>query len=276
MHYHKTRLGAQCAHLEPRSCAQCPCCGRCCEHSKPVANMSRAQLAQVARSTCAGRAHSAQVVGACRDLLTLPSPSQGRDITSRSRPPGRPSQVATSTPCRDLPSAQPKQPRSRPKKWGRDTNFNRAGKTMSRHQIGVATPPRPIQVATPKPGRDPPGDYPMSRHQIHVATPFLPTVGFPGRDTKNPPGDYPMSRHQIHVATPFLPTVGFPGRDTKNPGRDLLHCYPCRDIKFMSRRRFCLTKADQVATPLPCSDLTSNQTRSRHQIDVATSTGPNP
>ena len=116
---------------------------------------------------------------------------------------------------------------------------------MSRHQIGVATPPRPIQIATPKPGCD-------------------------------PPGDYPMSRHQIHVATPFLPTVGFPGRDTKNLGRDLLHCYPCHDIKFMSRGRFRPTKADQVATPLPCRDLTSNQSRSRHQIDVATSTGPNP
>ena len=97
---------------------------------------------------------------------------------------------------------------------------------MSRHQIGVATLPRPIQVATPKPGRD-------------------------------PPGGYPMSRHQIHVATPFLPTVGFPGRDTKNPGRDLLHCHPCRDIISMSRHRFRPTKADQVATPLPGRDLKS-------------------
>ena len=182
---------------------QCPCCGRCCMHSKLVARMSRAQPTQVARSTCVGLAHSAQVVGACRDLLPLPSLRPGRDITSRSRPPGRPSQVATSTPCRDLPSAQPKQPRSRPQKWGRDTNFHKACRTMSRYQTGVATPPMPIQVETPKPGLD-------------------------------PPGDYPMSRHQIHVTTPFLPTVGFPGRDTKNPGRNLLHCYPCRDIISMS------------------------------------------
>ena len=122
---------------------------------------------------------------------------------------------------------------------------------MSRHQIGVATPPRPIQVAAPKPGRDPPGGYPMSRHQIHVAT------SNSCRDT--------VSAH-----------IGFPGRDTKNPGRDLLHCHPCRDIISMSRCRFHPTKVDQVATPLPGRDLTSNQTRSRPQIDVATSTGPNP
>ena len=75
---------------------------------------------------------------------------------------------------------------------------------MSRHQIDVATPLRPIQVATPKPSRD-------------------------------PPGGYPMSRHQFYVATSFLPTVGFPGRDTKNPGRDLPHCHPCRDFKMMSQ-----------------------------------------
>ena len=116
----------------------------------------------------------------------------------------------------------------------RDT---KAARIMSRHQIGVTTSfllPSPSQVATSRPGRD-------------------------------LPGDEPMSRHQFHVETSFLPTVGFPGRDTKIPGRDLPHSRPCRDIKSMSRRRFCPRKAYQVATPLPvatsaCRDL---QTRSR-------------
>ena len=150
---------------------------------------------------------------------------------------------------------------------------------MSRHQIGVATPLSPLQVRPPNGVATPflqPSPQAMSRHQISVATPPRPiqvATPKPGRD---PAAGYPISRHQIHVATPFLPIVGFPGRDTKNPGRDLPHCHPCRDLISMSRCRFRPTKADQVALPLPCRYLTSNQTRSRHQIDVATSTSPNP
>ena len=68
--------------------AQCPGRGRCCAHNAQVWRMSRVQPAQVVSSTCSGRAHSAQVVGACRDLLPLPSPRPSRDIVSRSRPPG--------------------------------------------------------------------------------------------------------------------------------------------------------------------------------------------
>ena len=63
-----------------------------------------------------------------------------------------------------------------------------------------------------------------------------------------------MSRHRLHVANSFLSIVGCPGRDTKNPGRDLPHCYPCRDLKMMSRPPFSPTK----------------QIRSRHQNGVAT------
>ena len=101
---------------------QSPCRGRCCAHSKLVVRMSGAQPTQVARSTCAGRAHSTQVVGACRDLLPLPCPGQ----------------VATSSPGRDLLEANPCRDfklvsrhrlvhsRSRPQKWGRDTNHHHA------------------------------------------------------------------------------------------------------------------------------------------------------
>ena len=85
--------------------SQCPCRGRCCAHSKLVARMSRAQPTQVTRSACVGRVHSAQVVGACRDLSLL-RPSPGQVATS-----WRLNHVATSnwccdttqaTPCRDL------------------------------------------------------------------------------------------------------------------------------------------------------------------------------
>ena len=114
--------------------AQCPCHGCCCAQSKLVASMSSAQPAQVARSACAGRAHSSQVVGACRNLLLLPCPGQvatslpGRDLLddqARSRhhshvatslQPTNTTQVATSNgvakptsmgqlePCRDIKS----------------------------------------------------------------------------------------------------------------------------------------------------------------------------
>ena len=88
-----------------------------------------------------------------------------------------------------------------------------AGSTLAGRALVVLIAPRPwAQVATsfPCPAPD------------QVATPK------PGRD---PPGDYPMSRHQSHVATSFLPTVGFPSHDTKNPGHDLPHCHLCRELK---------------------------------------------
>ena len=72
--------------------AQCPGRGCCCAHNAQVTRMLRAQLAQVARSACAGRAHSAQVVGACRHLPALPSQT---------------AQVATSFPGCDLLEAIP-------------------------------------------------------------------------------------------------------------------------------------------------------------------------
>ena len=88
--------------------------------------------------------------------------------------------VTTSNQCRDITQANP------------DGDLKKG----SQHRLFC---PAPSQVATPKPGRD-------------------------------PPGDYPMSRHQFHAATSFLPTVGFPGCDTTNPGRDLPHYHPCRDL----------------------------------------------
>ena len=108
---------------------------------------------------------------------------------------------------------------------------------MSRHQIGVATPLRPIQVSTPKPGRDPPGGYPMSQHQFYVATSFLTT---PGRDLTfmwRPQIVFPRSQHEFHVTT--------------------------QDPSVLTSARSRHQKGCRYTNPL--------QSRSRRQNDVATS-----
>ena len=146
---------------------------------------------------------------------------------------------------------------------------------MSRHQIGVATPLSPPQVATSKRGRDtvspaqPPSQVATSFFQVATFWSFTyVATSFPCHDLVPAHSGTPRSRH-------------------RNPCRDLPHCRPCRDIKFMSRRRFRPAKADQVTTPLPGRDLTLllkassmsqprltspslNQTRSQPQTWVAT------
>ena len=158
---------------------------------------------QVVRSACAGCAHSTQVMGASRDL----------------------------------PSAQPKPPKSRPQK------------------IGVATP---IFIRQPEPCRD---IKSVSRHhsgqsrsrpQNEVATLFLLPSPKPGRNTKT--RSRPFWR-LTYVATSIscrdlvYAQSGISRSRRQNPGRE------ARD----------LLQPSQVATPLPGRDLTPNQTRSRPQ-----------
>ena len=91
------------------------------------------------------------------------------------------------------------------------------------------------------------------------------TQAYPGRDTKT---RSPPSWRLPYVATSnscrdtVFAHSGLSRSRHRNPCRDLPHCHPCCDIKSMSRRRFLLTKADQVATPLPGRDPTPNQTQS--------------
>ena len=136
--------------------AQCPGRGRCCAHDRLVARMSCAQPAQVALSV--RRSRNAQAV----------FPRPGCDIISKLRPPRQLSQVATSIPCRDLPSAQPKPPRSRPQKMGSRHQFQQA---RSRPQIDVApilcSSHRNARVATRNLGRD---TKPPQGSQNHVVT----------------------------------------------------------------------------------------------------------
>ena len=178
-----------------------------------VARMSRAQRAQVARIAPRSWAHVA---------TSLPCPAPGQVATSFL---GR--DLLEANPCRDI----------------KLVSQHHSGHFRSRPQNGVATP---FFLPSLKPGRDtrtrsrPSWRLPYvvtsiscrdfvsqqarSRRQFHVATSWRLNLCRDIKSMSRPPTLSPMSRHQIHVATPFMPTVGF-------PGRDLPHCYPCRDLK---------------------------------------------
>ena len=90
---------------------------------------------------------------------------------------------------------------------------------MSRHQIDVAAPPRLLHVATSNQCRD-------------IVSPAQPKPGCDIKTRSRP------SLRRTYVVTSIS-------------CRDLPHIGSCRDIKSMSRRCFCPTKAHKVATPLP-------------------------
>ena len=126
----------------------------------------RTQVVSTLRTQCPGRgrcsAHNKQVVSVCalgrvrccaqlrlplsqpqNDVATPTFNRPGHDLKSMSRHPISTGQVTTSNRCRDQPLLLPqKRPCRDPKPW-------------SRHHFSF---PAPSQVATPKPGRDPPGD----------------------------------------------------------------------------------------------------------------------
>ena len=243
MRCHKTGLGAQCAHPEPRSRAHCACSAHVMGTAARTASMSRSCRAHSQRRSRAQRAqvaaHSSQVVGACRDLLPLPSPSPSRDIISRSRPPGRLSQVATSIPHRDLPSAQKKTTQVATSKWGRDTSFHRPARTMSQHQ----------SVSRHHSGQS------RSRHQNQVATLLEDTlcrdINFMTRHRFCPQWAFQVVTPKIHVATSHIAT-------------HVAISYPCRDVVSAQPKQ---TRSRLHFWSRPHADLT----RSRPQSHVATS-----
>ena len=172
-------------------------------HSAHTQNPGRAHTARaVPMSWALLRAHPAQVVSMLgvhwsrHAQAACPRPS--RDIVPRSRPPEQLSQVATSTPCRDLPSGQLKPPRSRPQNGVAIPTSKgqpepcRDIKSVSRHHSGQSRPRHQNQVATLL-------EATLCRDiNFYVATSFPPTVGFPGRDTKT---QVVTSHTATHVAT---------------------------------------------------------------------------
>ena len=177
-----------------RSCALRAHGVRSHAHNAHFARMSRAQRAQVARSACTSSAYSAQVVGVSRDLLPSSIPRPGRDIISKSQPPGQPSQVATSIPCRDL-------------KMGSRPPLSTGQLAMS---IPMSRPPfyptKTTQVATSKWGRDTNDQCLLLRRQNRSSAQ-------PGRDFNpwsRPQANQTRSRPQIEVATSIGPNLQRP------------------------------------------------------------------
>ena len=161
---------------------------------------------------------------------------------SRSRPLGRPSRVATPTPCRDLPSGPITLIRSRPQNGvatsvpnrpSRDVNSmsqplsNLTKKIRSRPQNGVATP------ISYRPSRD---------LKSYVATPFLPNQNKRGRDLKT------RSRHQFH-------NVLQRHQNPRSPSLRPTATQPGRDATSWSRPQTAQSNLCQVATPKGCHDV---------------------
>ena len=182
-------------------------CKQCTEsklgwvHCAHTQNPGRAHTARtVPRSWALLRAHcprSAQVVGAAARTASRSRACRAHS-QHRSCAQAACTQVATSLRCRDT----------------------KAARIMSRHQIGVATPPRPLHVTTsnrcrdivspaqPKPGRDIKTRSRPSWRRTYVATSISCrdlVSAHNGISRSRPPLQPLMSRHQIHVATPFLP-----------------------------------------------------------------------
>ena len=166
--------------------AQCLSRGRCCAHNRLVARMSRAQLAQVARTACACRAHAGRALVATRPG-SLPQVATSKlQVTT----PLRPLHVATSKRGRDTVS--PAQPQARSQHQNQvatflETNLCRDINFMSRPRF---CPQWDFQVATSKM---------MSRPQIGSAPSLL------RRDAIFPCRDLPCCHQcrdlKINVAT---------------------------------------------------------------------------
>ena len=243
MHYHKTGLGAQCAHPEPKSRAQCPCRGSCCAHSKLVA-ACHARSQRRSRSACAGREHSAQVVGACRDLSPLPSPRQGRDIISRSRP----------------PFCLLKLPRSRPQKWGRDTkpppcSLNHVATSNRCRDTTQAYPGRDTKIRSRPSWRVPYVATSIScRHTcpqwaFQVATPKIPIAT--SLAATHVATSKLMSRPQVAPQNPSYNTL------KPKPGCDLTSLLRLQITQPMSRHEIHVTTKANQSQPQPNHVATS-------------------
>ena len=207
MHCHKTGLGAQCAHPEPKSRAHCACSALVVGAAVRTVGLSRACRARSQRKsracwvcTCRdtprqpaprSRPHfdvatprqpeSCRDINRCRDTTQT---SPGRDTKTRSRPSWRLPYVATSISCRDIVSAH-------------------SGPSRSRHQIHVATSHTATHVATSYPCRDA-----FLLNQTRPGRDFISgrdlTLTRPGRDLKvmsRPHIVFPRSPHEFHVAT---------------------------------------------------------------------------
>ena len=216
----------------------------------------------------------------------MPSPKPGRYIISRSRPPGRPSQVATSILCRDFLSAQSKKIRLRHQNGVATPISNRPSRDLtmgSRHQWPVflcdAKNRSPAQ-----PGHDLKQAYPGrdlktgSRHQnfpksrAHVATSKTrrdTLTAIPGRYLKSKlrptsvsPIETPLSRPKTLVRMPNLMLPIQPGRDVHFWSQPQV-TRPCRDLKVMSRPQIVFPRSQHEFNVTTKDSLVLTSARSR-------------
>ena len=203
-------------------------CKQCTEsklgwvHSAHTQNPSRAHTAwavprswALLRARQAGRARMRAWSRAQLRLLRLPlSRPKAQVMTPNFNRPGRDLKSMSR-----LASALPTEtPLSGPKPWSRHQTTTRQPescrdiKSVSRHHSG----------------------HSRSRPQNGVTTPFLLPSPKPGRNTKTRPRP---SWKLTYVATSIScrnivsAHSGISRSRRQNPGRDLPHCYPCRDLK---------------------------------------------
>ena len=186
----------------------------------------------------AGRAHMRALSRAQLRLLRLPpslpnaqvatpnSNRLGRDLKSMSRPAFA---LSTETPL------------SRLKTLVVTPNHHTAARIMSRHQIGVATPLKPLQVATSKRSRD------------TVSPAHSPSQVRTRKSGRDPSWRLTYVATSISFRDLVSAHSGISRSRRPTLGRDLPHCYPCRDLKAKSRPQSAQPLPSQVATPFSVS-----------------------
>ena len=201
---------------------------------------------------------AARTVGWSCALLRTAAPALSRPkaqvVTPNLNRPGH-DLKSMSGPASVLPTETPM---SRPKTLVATPNHHKAARIMSRHQIGVATSLRPLQVATLKRGRDtvsPAQPQARSQHQNQVAT-LLETnlcrdINFMSRPHLCQNWDFQVATPKFQVATSKMMS-----RPQFHPAKSQPQIFqvttpkaiPRRDLKSMSRRRFCPIRTNDVAT----------------------------
>ena len=231
MSCHKTGLGAQCAHPEPRSRAHCACSTQVVGAAARTRHAHNAQVVRRSRAcwVCTGRDTPRQPApaaapmsrpqndvvtrifpiarGPCRDIKITSRRPQGQ---TRSRPQNR-----VATPFL-LPSPKPGRNTKNPGRdllettLCRDINFMSRPRFCPQWDFQVATSPTATDVVTSKMMSRPQAVHPKSQHGFScrdqgLLTPNLSQVATPKR----------MSRHQLLQSRSRCQN-----RSSAQPGRD--------------------------------------------------------
>ena len=148
------------------------------KHHKAARTMSRHQIGVATPLIPIQVATSKQG----RDFVSLANPRASRDANPMTRPLGRPSQVATPTPCRDLPSDPITQIRSRPQNGVATSVPNKPGRDVNSMSRPPFQPNQNNEVATSKRGHDTKSPVSSCDAKIPKLPSLRPTATQPCRD----------------------------------------------------------------------------------------------